>query len=66
MARDRYPPGRQPYDVWNGARIGAIVGGLLGALSAILVGAAAVWIIVGGAMVGAFAGYWWERRRIDR
>ena len=28
----RLPPGRQPYDVLNGLRIGALVGGIVGAI----------------------------------
>lgn len=59
----RFSPGHQPYDVWNGARIGAIVGGIAGATSAIVIGTAAVWVMLAGAAVGAFTGYRWERRR---
>jgi hypothetical protein len=60
----RLPRGRQPYDAYNGARVGGLVGGLLGTVPAFVLGP--VWaagVLVGGA-VGAGAGYLWERRRI--
>ena len=62
----RYPPGTQPYDVLNGARIGAVAGGVLGIVAAFFLGAAFVWLIIVGAVVGGGIGYLWERRAVAR
>lgn len=58
--------GRQPYDALNGLRIGAVAGALLGAIVALLVGQAMVWLILVAGAIGGFLGYRFERRQIDR
>ena len=60
----RLPRGRQPYDTFNGARVGAVAGALLGALATVLTTASLAWLILVGGAVGAVAGYAYERRRI--
>ena len=57
------PPGRQPYDPLNGARIGALAGGILGALGVALTGMGNAWLVIVGASAGAGIGYWTERRK---
>ena len=57
------PAGRPPWDPWNGARVGALTGGLLGALAVFLAGSAAYWVVPIGGAVGAAAGYWVEKRK---
>lgn len=59
---DRLPAGRQPYDSLNGLRIGALVGGLVGAAVAAV--ARIPWLILAGAAVGGGVGFWFERRKI--
>ncbi|HSF87604.1 MAG TPA: hypothetical protein VLG28_18335 [Acidimicrobiia bacterium] len=55
------PPGRQPYDVFNGARIGALAGGLLGVLAVAVIGAGGLVAVILLAMAGSVIGYAWER-----
>lgn len=57
----RYPAGVQPYDWLNGIRIGAVTGGVLGVVPAIMSSGAFAWL-VGGAIVGGIVGYVWESR----
>lgn len=65
MFRDyRLPSGRQPYDGANGARVGGLVGALLGILPAVLLGEGWTWLIIVTAVIGTVAGFLWERRRI--
>ncbi|MEN8042133.1 MAG: hypothetical protein ABFR95_11580 [Actinomycetota bacterium] len=56
----RYPAGVQPYDSFNGLRIGALAGGVIGILPAFVFPGGFVWLVIGAA-VGAAAGYLWER-----
>lgn len=55
------PPGVQPYDKLNGVRVGALAGGVVGILPAVLLWPAFGWVI-GGAAVGGVVGYFWQRR----
>jgi hypothetical protein len=59
------PPGRQPYDVLNGLRIGALVGGILGAIVMVLTSLDSLWVLLIGAAIGGVAGYLYERRRLN-
>lgn len=63
MAPDnpKYPPGVQPYDSLNGARIGAITGGILALIPGALIGPPLVWLLA-GAFVGGVGGVIWQRR----
>lgn len=63
MGSDRLPAGPQPYDGINGMRIGALAGGLLGALLAAV--ADMPWLIATGAVVGGGIGFWYERHGMD-
>jgi len=58
----RLPPGRQPYDALNGVRVGGFAGLALGAIAAAVTHVP--WFLVIGVLLGAAAGYLWERRRI--
>lgn len=58
------PPDRAPWDPANGLRVGALVGGLLGAGALWLTGVG--WWLPAGAIAGAVVGYWSERRRARR
>ncbi|MCP3974003.1 MAG: hypothetical protein GY720_05865 [bacterium] len=59
---DRLPAGRQPYDGFNGLRIGALTGGILGIVATSLLSFSSIWLTVVGAVVGALAGYRWEKK----
>ena len=59
---DQLPPGRQPYDSLTGLRVGAIAGGLLGAVAAVVLNTP--WLILVGAVIGAASGYQTERRKV--
>lgn len=61
----RLPPGRQPYDVLNGFRIGALVGGILGAIVMVVTSFDSLWVLLVGAVVGGAIGYVYERRRLN-
>ena len=63
---DRLPPGRQPYDPLNGLRVGALSGGLMGAIATFATGAGYAWLVLVGAGVGGAVGYWFERRSLRR
>ncbi len=58
----RLPPGRQPYDILNGLRVGAFAGLALGAITSAVT--RIPWFLLNGVIVGAVVGYVWERRRI--
>lgn len=62
--RDGYhlPPGRQPYDPLSGFRVGAIAGGLLGAVAVVATGSG--WFLLAGAITGGAVGYVSERRKL--
>ncbi len=62
----RLPPGRQLYDPLNGLRVGALAGGLIGAIVTAVTSIAFVWLVVAGAVLGGAVGYWYERRRLRR
>lgn len=61
----RFPPGRQPYDLFNGMRIGALVGVILGAVLTALWDLG-VWPILAGAVVFGAVGFAYERRAVER
>lgn len=62
--RREIPPGRQPYDVYNGMRVGGLSGLLIGGGLSIVTGW--FWLILVGGLGGAIAGYLWERREFGR
>lgn len=55
-------PGRTPWDPVNGMRVGAMVGGLVGALAMTITGLANLWIVIGGGVIGGAVGFWSEKR----
>ncbi len=61
---DRLPPGRQPYDPLNGLRIGALAGGIVGAVIAGLTGLG-IWLVLVTAIVAAAFGYSSQKRKLD-
>lgn len=63
MAPDnpKYPPGVQPYDSLNGARVGAIAGGILALVPGAIIGPPIMWLLA-GAFVGGVSGFFWQRR----
>jgi hypothetical protein len=61
----RLPPGRQPYDVLNGLRIGALAGGIVGAIVMAATTLDSLWVLLVGAAIGAVVGYLYERRRLS-
>ena len=60
---DKLPPGRQPYDPLNGLRIGAIAGGIVGAVIAGLTDLG-IWFVFLTAIVAATIGYWTQKRKL--
>ena len=60
--RPSYRPGEQPYDRLNGIRIGAIAGGIVGAIPAAILQGWFAMLIAIGAVAGAFLGGWWAQR----
>lgn len=58
-------PGEQPYDRMNAVRIGAVAGGVSGAIPAALLGGAFAILIAVGAVAGAWIGSIWYRRTED-
>ena len=57
------PPGTAPWDRWHGARIGGIVGGILGIVVAQFFEPPQLWVALVAAVGGAVIGYWTERRK---
>lgn len=66
MKPSKFGRGRQPYDTLIGLKVGALTGALLGALLAALTNLGPAWTVVAGTILGAVAGYVWEKRQIDR
>ncbi|MDH3752506.1 MAG: hypothetical protein OEU32_01440 [Acidimicrobiia bacterium] len=64
--RSRLPAGRQPYDPLNGFRVGAFVGGLLGAVATVVIGIASAWLVFVGGALGGVIGYSSEKRKMKR
>jgi hypothetical protein len=60
---DGLPPGRQPYDPLNGLRVGALTGGIIGAIIAGFTDLG-IWIVFLTAIVAAAVGYWTQRRKL--
>lgn len=60
---DKLPPGRQPYDPLNGLRVGALAGGIFGAVIAGLTDLG-IWFVVLTAIVAATVGYWTQKRKL--
>ena len=58
----KYAPGHQPYDSLNGLRVGALAGAVVGVVLSLIFSGAA-WLILVAAVVGAVAGFVWERGR---
>lgn len=60
------PAGRPPWDPWNGARVGALAGGVVGIAAVALAGSSLYWVGLATAAVGALAGYLYEKRKQHR
>ncbi|MFH1331224.1 MAG: hypothetical protein ABIJ48_11300 [Actinomycetota bacterium] len=50
----------------NGLRVGALVGGLLGAIATAATSVTNVWLVFAGAAGGGAIGFWSERRSLRR
>ncbi len=61
---DRLPPGRQPYDPLNGLRVGALTGGIIGAVIAGLTDIG-IWFVFLMAIVAGAIGYWSQKRKLS-
>lgn len=59
------PPGRQPYDPLIGFRVGAIAGGILGAILVAISSLASFWVVVVAAAIGGAVGYWTEKFKLS-
>jgi len=59
---DRLPAGRQPYDSLVGLRVGAVAGGLLGAVAGFAM--RTPWPLLAGAIIGGAVGFFTERRKV--
>ena len=59
----KYPRGRPPWDTWNGLRVGALAGGILGIVLTVWIGASNYWLALPTALIGAAIGYWLESNR---
>ncbi len=57
------PPGTTPWDRWNGARVGGLVGVIVSAFVVAMIDASLFWLVLVVGVLGAAAGYWIERRR---
>ena len=58
------PPGRPPWDTWNGLRIGALVGGIIAILAIWMAGSNSFWLALVGAVIGGVLGYLSEHRKL--
>jgi hypothetical protein len=61
---DRLPPGHQPYDPLNGFRIGAVAGGILGAIVMVVTSLTSLWVMLIGAFIGGVIGFLYQKRRL--
>ena len=68
MASERrsLPPGLEPWDPANGLRVGALSGGLVGALVIALTGFTHFWVIAVTGLLGGAVGFWSEKRKQRR
>lgn len=53
------------HDPINGLRVGALAGGLLGALVTVLSSPSNAWTVFVLGTIGGAVGYWTERRRLE-
>lgn len=60
---DQLPPGRQPYDPLNGLRVGALTGGIIGAVIAGFTDIG-IWFVFLTAIAAAAIGYWMQKRKL--
>ena len=60
------PPGTTPWDRWNGARVGGLVGGILGIVMSATFDDLSFGYVLIAAAIGAVAGYWSQRSRSRR
>ena len=65
QASTRLPPGRPPWDAWNGLRVGFFAGGVIGALGLWVAGAESFWLAFVAAAVGGVLGYRSERNKLS-
>ncbi|HEY5650820.1 MAG TPA: hypothetical protein VIW46_05175 [Acidimicrobiia bacterium] len=54
------------HDPINGLRVGALAGGLFGALITALSSLSVAWTVLLFGMIGGAVGFWSERRRLTR
>ena len=54
------PPGRPPWDKWNGIRVGGVTGAVIGAIAGVPTGGGWAWVLItlAGTAVGGGTGYW--------
>jgi len=57
------PPGTTPWDRWHGARIGGMVGAILGGVTILFMAERPIWPVLALAAVGAVAGFVVEARK---
>lgn len=62
--RHRPPPGWQWYDPLNGLRVGALAGGVIGAVIAAVWSPVGFWLVIVTAAAGGGIGMMWVRRRL--
>lgn len=59
----KLPAGRPPWDPWNGLRVGALTGGIVGVLVAVGLSITPLGPVLFGAIGGGVLGYRSERRK---
>lgn len=59
----QYRSGRPPHDAINGLRVGALAGGVLGALFIWVFSVTSVWVVIAGAVIGGSYGFMSQRRK---
>lgn len=57
------PRGTTPWDQWNGARVGGIIGAIVAVIVIQFLDPRPFWVVLVGAIVGAIVGYAVERRK---